>query len=53
VAFIRAGINKSSGFGIHKSLVTVATGAVMGIVICSITGIVLVWLLKPRLRNSY
>lgn len=53
VAFIGAGINKSSGFKIHPTLVTVATGAVMGIVISSITGLVLVWLLKPRLKLHY
>lgn len=53
VAFLGAGINKSSGFKIHPTLVTVATGAVMGIVISSITGLVLVWLLQPRLRHHH
>ncbi len=53
VAFIGAGINKSSGFQIHPTLVTVATGAVMGIIISSITGLVLVWLLQPRLRHHH
>ena len=53
VAFIGAGINKSSEFSIHPPLVTAATGAAMGIVISSITGIVLVWLLQPRLRHHY
>ncbi|AFY55522.1 hypothetical protein Riv7116_3043 [Rivularia sp. PCC 7116] len=53
VAFFGAGINKSSGFSLYPSFVTVATGAVMGIMISSITGIVLVWLLKPRLRHYY
>ena len=51
IAFIGAGIDKALGFNIHASLIAVATGAVMGIVISSITGIVLVWLLKPRLRH--
>ncbi len=50
IAFIGAGIDKPLGLNIHASLIAVATGAVMGIVISSITGIVLVWLLKPRLR---
>ena len=51
MAFIGAGIDKPLGLNIHASLIAVATGAVMGIVISSITGIVLVWLLKPRLRH--
>lgn len=53
IAFIGAGINKTPGFTIHSFLITLATGAVMGTVISSITGIVLVWLLKPRLRHRY
>lgn len=53
IAFIAAKIDKLPGFNIHASLITVATGAVVGIVISSITGIVLVWLLKPRLRHRY
>jgi len=53
IAFIAAGIDLSPGLNIHTSLIAVATGGVMGIVISSITGIVLVWLLKPRLRHRY
>ena len=53
VAFIGAGIDFLPGLKIHASLIAVATGAVMGVAISSITGIVLVWLLKPRLRHRY
>lgn len=53
IAFIGAGINISPELNIHTSLIAVATGGVMGIAISSITGMVLVWLLKPRLRHRY
>ena len=53
IAFIGAGIDFSPGLNIHTSLIAVATGGVMGIAISSITGIVLVWLLKPCLRHRY
>ena len=53
IAFIGAGIDLSPGLNIHTSLIAVATGGVIGIAISSITGIVLVWLLKPRLRHRY
>ncbi|MDY6899142.1 MAG: hypothetical protein SWZ49_13850 [Cyanobacteriota bacterium] len=52
VAFIGAGI-ETPFFNIHASLIAIATGGVMGIVISSITGIFLVWLLKPRLRHHH
>lgn len=53
IAFIGAGIDKLPGLNIHPLLIAVATGAVMGISISSITGIVLVGLLKPRFRHRY
>jgi hypothetical protein len=37
---------------IQTALTTVTTGAIMGVVIGSITGITLIWLLKPRLQKS-
>ncbi|MGB6297015.1 MAG: hypothetical protein WBF90_12645 [Rivularia sp. (in: cyanobacteria)] len=52
VAFIGAGI-ETPFFNIHASLIAIATGGLMGIVISSITGIFLVWLLKPRLRHHH
>ncbi len=48
VAFIGVGMLKSNGFSIKMSLISAATGSVMGTVIGVITGIALVWLLKPR-----
>jgi len=53
VAFMGAGIQKSDGFSLETALIEAATGAAMGSVIGGITGIVLVWLLKPRLRQSH
>jgi len=53
VAFMGAGIQKSDGFSVETVLIEAATGAAMGSVIGGITGIVLVWLLKPRLRQSH
>jgi NhaP-type Na+/H+ or K+/H+ antiporter len=36
---------------IQTALATITTGAIMGVAIGSITGITLIWLLKPQLQN--
>ncbi|PAX58329.1 hypothetical protein [Brunnivagina elsteri] len=51
VAYFGAGAIEEK-LGIQTALTTVATGGVMGVVIGSITGIALIWLLKPRLKKS-
>jgi NhaP-type Na+/H+ or K+/H+ antiporter len=51
VAFMGEGIQKTDGFTVQTALIEAATGAAMGAVIGGITGIVLVWLIKPRLQQ--
>lgn len=51
VAFLGAGIEKSHEFSIQTALIGTATGATMGVMVGGITGIALVWLLKPRLKQ--
>lgn len=50
VAFVGAGVVRDS-LSIQTTLLTVATGATMGAVIGGITGIALVWLLKPPFHS--
>lgn len=51
VAFMGTGIETTSKFSAQTMLISAATGAAMGTVIGGITGIALVWLLKPRWRQ--
>ncbi|MFH7025003.1 MAG: hypothetical protein ACHBN1_06290 [Heteroscytonema crispum UTEX LB 1556] len=53
IAFVGTGIKKIDAFASHTALIELATGATMGAVIGGITGIALVWLLQPRLRQHY
>ncbi|MBF2062941.1 MAG: hypothetical protein IGS39_00675 [Calothrix sp. C42_A2020_038] len=51
VAFVGTGIVRGS-WGVHV-LITAATGVAMGAIIGGITGITLVWLLKPYRKPSH
>jgi hypothetical protein len=48
-AWMGAALVQPGELGVETTLVGVATGATVGVVIGAITGVALVWLLKPRL----
>lgn len=53
VALMGATLAKLGEFTIETALIQIATGATTGVVVGAITGIVLVWLLKPRLLRHH
>jgi NhaP-type Na+/H+ or K+/H+ antiporter len=53
VVSIGATLVKPGEFTIETALVQMATGAITGFIVGAVTGVALVWLLKPRLLRHH